>query len=212
MTIEEIHQAMDDLEEIDDEEVNSLDGWGALEASAEGKEDKNKTKYSVSAVDAAGNSGLSKSLSPVKFWDADNDGTLSWSEARSHYLNGNGKSIHINAGTLDLSNVDPNVFKQIGDQKTVDFYSIGPLSVGLIYGKLDLKWVGENKVVIKRNMYDFNTNDHSWSNNFKRNLATILGSIINDPVGRGNHYMINFYGHGTLRKWPKNSQPRFNQY
>ena len=87
-------------------------------------------------------------------------------------------------------------FSKIGETKTVNLLVTGPLSSGIVYGKLDLTYLGNNQVSIASNTYDFDTSDHPWfEGNFWRNVFTKAGEF---NAGEGHPFLVNFSGVGYL--------------
>lgn len=138
-------------------------------------------------------------------WDANGDGVLSLGEANSWYRNGNGSSITVDASKVDLSHVDPKTFSKVGDRQSVNLLRTGPASVGLVYGSIGLVYLGNNRVQILSDEYDFRTgasDNHPWFESFWgfiRNVETVGGNII---AGPGTPYSINFSGYATINKVP----------
>lgn len=143
-----------------------------------------------------------KKLKEAKSWDKNGDGKMSLKEANVHYRNGYGTMVTVDATKIDLSNVDPSLFKnaEIDDIKQVNLEFLGPESVGLVYGKVDLKWKGNNEVEIMPNMYDFDygaESGHPWNTlgGFIRNCATVVAGFV---AGKGTPYLVWFQGRAKL--------------
>jgi len=118
--------------------------------------------------------------------------------ANRHYRSGNGEPLLVEASNVDLTFVDSDLF-QNRRSKTVNL--LGKSRDGLVYGKLDLEYKGNNRVEIKSNRYDFDTGAakrHPWvgkNSQFFRNVFTKVGNI---NAGSGTPYMINFHGLGII--------------
>ena len=137
--------------------------------------------------------------------DVDGDGKVALIELEYWYRNGGGKAININASSLSMDGVDPNLFKglAVGSHVGVnllfsDFWG----GEGALYGELDFEYRGGNQVKITPNIYNFDVGadvGHPWFNSasgFVRNVGTVLGNI---AAGSGTEYMINFKGNATLK-------------
>lgn len=113
------------------------------------------------------------------------------------YRHANGEDITINASTISLKKVDPNIFKgvKVGGLVSVNLFFKDFWGEGTLYGSLKLRYEGENKVSILPNTYDFDIgadNNHPWFRSvggFIRNLGTFLG---NNAAGAGTGFNINF--------------------
>jgi hypothetical protein len=136
--------------------------------------------------------------------DVNGDGKVALIELEYWYRNGGGTAININASSLSMDGVDPNLFKGMvkGQQKGVNLlYSDFWGGEGALYGELQFTYQGGDKVSITSNMYNFDVGadvGHPWFNStsdFVRNVGTVLGNI---AAGSGTGFMINFIGNATL--------------
>jgi hypothetical protein len=136
--------------------------------------------------------------------DVNGDGKVALIELEYWYRNGGGTGININASSLSMEGVDPNLFKglAVGTHVNVnllfsDFWG----GEGALYGELEFVYQGGNKVSIIPNAYNFDVGadvGHPWFNSgsgFVRNVGTVLGNI---AAGSGTDFMINFKGNATL--------------
>jgi RHS repeat-associated protein len=140
--------------------------------------------------------GGSEIISRLTLWDAN-----------SHYRNGGGTDLTVDASKIDLSFVDPNIFSSVGDREVVS--TLFNSRDGLVYGQLELIYRGNNKVEIVSNDYDFDvgaSEGHPWVwGNYGRNSATLLGNIL---AGPGQPYTIHFSGLGDLNYRPAPFVPK----
>lgn len=136
--------------------------------------------------------------------DVNGDGKVALIELEYWYRNGGGKEIYIDASSLSMEGVDPNLFKgmTVGQSKVIDLFFSDFWGEGSLYGKLEFIYQGGNKVSIVPNMYNFDVGanvGHPWFNSvsgFVRNVGTVLGNIV---AGSGTEFMINFKGYATLK-------------
>ena len=149
----------------------------------------------TASIDGCGMPGPARDGTP---WDLNNDGVLSLFEANTWYRFGNGVAITVDPSYIDLSNVNPDLLINSGNKVVcVNLSTLGPLDVGLVYGKLDLIYAENNQVTIVENEYDFRTgasNGNPWFESFSgfgRNVGTEAGGMV---AGFGTPYMINFTG------------------
>ena len=146
------------------------------------------TVAGTGASTASGTSGKTLNLRP------DNDGKLTFYEARDWWRNGDGQSLMIDINSLDLSNVHLSDFNN--DILNINFagndFNITNINDALVYGNIQLKHIGNGYVVESscHDIYDFNM--IPWSKDtFIRNVLTIVGRIVN---GSGTPYIIWIYG------------------
>jgi RHS repeat-associated protein len=133
-------------------------------------------------------------------WDSDGDGILTLGEANSWYRNGNGQAITVDASRITFTTVNPTELSR--DHFTAINFEMRLEPVhGLVYGSLSIKLVGNNKVMIEPNEYDFRVgaaNGSPWFSSprgFVRNVGTVLGNVVS---GSGQPYWINFSGLATI--------------
>lgn len=130
------------------------------------------------------NTGSARENPPCAPWDSNCDGELSLSEANNWYRNNKGQAIVVNASSVDLSFLNSSEWK-IGQEE--DIQLLGKNLDGFVYGKITVRYEGNNKFSICNDTYDFNQ-EEGWS---FRNFATKIGEIY---AGEGSGFPIRFEG------------------
>lgn len=75
----------------------------------------------------------------------DGDGKLSWGEFKNWRINGNGKTIEVNASKIDIGSIESNG-RKIGEEVSIDFIAFTDVmfSTGGVYGHVNLIYQGSN--------------------------------------------------------------------
>ena len=124
----------------------------------------------------------------------ESDGELDFAEAYLWYKVGKGGKINVDASKINLNFLDPAKL-EIGKIESVQTWMSG-LEQGLVYGGINIKYLGNNLVKILNDKYDFDI--HPWKS-FKevvRNVETKFADIIH---GKGSPYTIRFRGTNIIR-------------
>ena len=111
-----------------------------------------------------------------------------------HYRAGTGEAITVDASKIDLSFVDASELV-VGKAVPVSTWK-GKISQAMVYGSFIIQYLGNNNVIIKDDIYDFDM--HAFSN-FKetfRNVETIFASGLH---GYGKPFVIHFKGVNKLK-------------
>ncbi len=128
-----------------------------------------------------------------------------------HFQIGGGKPLIIKTNTIDFKNATQKKLGlsgiQKGDIKQVNLFDLEVNSTSLAFGKIDMKYLGDNKFSIMPNYFDFNI---EWEAGFSsRNVGTVIGGAINYnlminpaaaivPLIFGGPYEVIFYGTITI--------------
>ncbi|MEM0942160.1 MAG: hypothetical protein AAGI25_20570, partial [Bacteroidota bacterium] len=131
----------------------------------------------------------------------DEDGYITFWEARDHYRNGGGTSLYADLGGLDLSKISANDFPEgIGSSNVfnLDQKYFANANDAAVFGSISLRLVDQNTVVAMRafDIYDFDIKPWS-SQTFIRNVATMGANAIH---GSGQSFVIWIYGQGKIGK------------
>ena len=121
------------------------------------------------------------------------DGVLSFKEARKWYREGDGSSITVDADKIDLNFLDVSSLK-IGEPEPVQTW-MGGISQGLVYGGITVVYQGNYQVEIRPDRYDFEM--HSWSS-FREGARNIETLIARPVHGKGTPFPIYFRGLNTI--------------
>jgi hypothetical protein len=116
-------------------------------------------------------------------------------EANEHYRNGNGKSMTVDASTVDLNFLDTSKWEA---GKTYGVQTLTTSKDGRVYGGITVKYLGNNKVSILPDTYNFEQHGSFFSSTF-RNTANVIGRWY---AGDGTPYKINFSGVNTIHYSP----------
>lgn len=123
---------------------------------------------------------------------------FSFDDAIWHYRLGNGAPVNINLSSLDFSSV------KVSDFDTPEFIYEGAPGIwvrfdnkkdyvnpsqALIYGTVDVVYIGNNRIMVLPNTYDFDLKLEKGS--LKRDFATMMGAMYNGSV---TPYVIYFNG------------------
>lgn len=121
-------------------------------------------------------------------WDSNGDGRLSLSEANAWFRNGNGETITVPAGGVNLRFLR-NADWEVGQSGYVQ--TLYRSSDGLIFGNIRVTYKGSGNFSLSPDVYDFDM--HSWTSprSIPRNIFTMIGSSV---AGSGTPYRINFTG------------------
>ncbi|MDD2346578.1 MAG: hypothetical protein PHY85_10620 [Bacteroidales bacterium] len=128
-----------------------------------------------------------------------------------HFQIGGGKPLIIKTNTIDFKNATQKKLGlsgiQKGDVKQVNLFDLEVNSTSLAFGKIDMKYLGDNKFSIMPNYFDFNI---EWEAGYSsRNVGTVIGGSINYnlminpaaaivPLIFGGPYEVIFYGTITI--------------
>jgi len=143
-------------------------------------------------------------------WWLDNDEYLTFEEAIWHYRLGNGEPVNVKLSKMDLSILkvsdfdNPDFIHQGNPGRYVRLSSINSLvsgnrSEGLVYGTIEVVYIGGNKVMALPNEYDFNMNWEQSIRGFSRDIATFYGGLYNSMGMGGQSYWIQFIGTATIK-------------
>ncbi len=131
--------------------------------------------------------------------DMEKDGKLSFSEAYSWYIYGDGTPIEVDASKLDLGRIDITG-KKIGGKWSIQTLSLsGNPDVGLVYGRITVVYEEDGLFSIESDKYDFDIQKKdffSWPV-IIRNLQTIGACFLH---GTGTPFEINFNGYYKNKK------------
>lgn len=159
--------------------------------------DKGKKKFEAAAMKDAMVSGLNNLASQDKQPQPkrpDADGRLTLKEANQWWANGKG-DLTVDASKVDLNFIDPS--KMVNGEK----YLVQTLLTskdGRVYGRLWVKYEGNNQVSIAPDTYDFNQDGSFWDAPL-RNTGNAIGKFL---AGKGTKYQINFRGLNTIKYSP----------
>lgn len=120
------------------------------------------------------------------------DGYLTLSEANEWYRDGSGEPLFADLSQIDLSSIASYGERQVGKRKTYNLLWYGnPITDGLVYGNITLKYYPDHIVRAYADLYDFDMKP--WRNplNWGRNIETMIG---NKVAGNGTPFNIYFYG------------------
>lgn len=119
------------------------------------------------------------------------DGALSFSEAHEWWNIGNGETIEVDINSLDLNFIDVSN-KKPGDVWSVSLEPGGKHQWG-IYGNVKVGYLGDNKIVVFPDVYDFDIKPNPLNKPEinRRNRWTKIDKIIH---GEGVPYKIVFKG------------------
>ena len=121
------------------------------------------------------------------------DGMLSFEEAFYWYQYGDGSDIIVDASKLELGRIDVTG-KKVGEIWPIQTLSFsGKSSIGLVYGNINVEYLGNNSFRVWPDKYDFNIhtkNFFNWST-IRRNIETIGAKILH---GTGTPFNIIFNG------------------
>lgn len=139
---------------------------------------------------------VAKKIAKIKK-EIEKDGELSFPEAYLWYKIGRGENINVDASKIDLNYLD------VKKLPLNEAYSINLLqdtfnpSQGLVYGSINIKYLGNNQIQILPDQYNFDI--HPWSNWKEdiRNIETIYADFIH---GIGTPFWIYFNGINTIKK------------
>lgn len=131
----------------------------------------------------------------------DEDGYITFLEARDWYRNGGGKSLYADLAGLDLSKISASDFPEgIGSSKVfnLDQKYFANKNDAAVYGSISLRLTSQNTVVATSafDIYDFDIKPWS-SQTFIRNVATMGANAIH---GSGQSFVIWIYGQGKIGK------------
>lgn len=132
------------------------------------------------------------------------DGMLTLEEAKLWYNMGDGSPITVDADKIDLNFVDVSKLKM---NEFEDVQTFGRNPQGFVYGGIRVKRIGNNQVTIKRDEYNFEM--HSWLEEPKRNIETLLGRAYN---GSGKSFYIYFRGVNTIHYDPYRHMNPYQYY
>jgi RHS repeat-associated protein len=129
---------------------------------------------------------------------------FTFNDAIWHYRLGDGESVTVRLNTIDFGDLsvkdfdNPDFEHQGQPGKYVRLSSLSNIMAGnkeqaLIYGTINVVYIGQNQIMVLPNQYDF---DYQFNGSFKRNFATMLGSLYS---GGGTPYYINFQGVTTIK-------------
>ncbi|MCB9065461.1 MAG: VCBS repeat-containing protein [Chitinophagales bacterium] len=107
----------------------------------------------------------------------------------AHYQDGSGTAVTVYASEVDLSHIFIEDFDYVDQIKS--FQTLFSSKHGRIFGRIDLKYLGGNRVKIQSDNYGFEM--HDWNKEFLRNIITIFAT-----PGPGKSFAINFYGEGHI--------------
>ncbi|MBC7555082.1 MAG: hypothetical protein H7257_14030 [Taibaiella sp.] len=131
----------------------------------------------------------------------DEDGELTFLEARSWYRKGHGQTLTVNASSIDLSGVSEDGF--VKGQQVVNLEIMGNnISQGLVYGSITLKKRPDGSTEIYKDQYNFEQHDtnleqyNTFEQKYIRNPATFIGNLLH---GGGQMFEIKFQGNAILR-------------
>lgn len=122
-------------------------------------------------------------------------------EANKHYREGNGAPMTVDASTVDLNFLDTSRW-EVG--KTYGVQTLTTSKDGRVYGGITVKYLGNNKVSILPDTYNFEQHGSFFSSIF-RNIANAIGRWY---AGAGTPYKIFFTGVNTIHYSP----PSYNSY
>jgi hypothetical protein len=143
------------------------------------------------------------------------DGYLTFSEAKAHYQFGGGTPVYVDINKIDLSNVSMNDFGKNGRALVkLDGKHFSNVNDAIVHGTITLQRIGDtNTATIAGQGYGmYNFEMHPWNsafNIFVRNPGTIMGAIVNSltiiqtpipiviPTG-GTPYPIYYMGTTTI--------------
>jgi len=125
-------------------------------------------------------------------WDLDDNGKMSLEEANTWYRNGNGKAVTLYANMLDLNFINTEGWIK---GKTYSVQTLIKSNDGRVLGNITVKYLGNNKVSILPDTYNFEQHGKFMDSPF-RNSATVLGNWL---AGDGKEFQINFKGINKIR-------------
>jgi len=120
---------------------------------------------------------------------------------------GKGEPVDVRLSKIDLSFLkvsdfeNPDFIHQGNPGRRVRLSSIdrlvgGNRSEGLVYGTIDVVYIGGNKVMALPNEYDFNMNWEQSIRGFSRDIATFNGGLYVSMRMGGQSYWIQFIWNG----------------
>ncbi|MFC2187423.1 RHS repeat-associated core domain-containing protein [Fulvivirgaceae bacterium LMO-SS25] len=133
----------------------------------------------------------------------DEDGYISFWEARNWYRNGEGKSLYANLAGLDLGKISAKDFPNgVGSYRTfnLDQDYFENAQDATVFGSITLQLTDQNTVQAYRayDIYDFDIKPlNGTASRFIRNVATMGALVIH---GSGNGFIIYIYGQGKIGK------------
>ena len=147
----------------------------------------------------------------------DGDGKLSWGEFKNWRINGNGKTIEVNASKIDIGSIE-SIGRKIGEEVSIDFIAFTDVmfSTGAVYGHVNLIYQGSNNYSIKDNMADTEigaAKGHPWNSPYGvvRNIFTFFDKVLTGG-NKAKDFMVTFTGVATAHPINVKLQGPFNPY
>ncbi|SHJ52642.1 RHS repeat domain-containing protein [Aequorivita viscosa] len=131
---------------------------------------------------------------------------FTFDDAVWHYRLGGGMPVDVNTNSLDFSSLSvkdfqnpdfthqesPGIFLKLSDISN----AISNTNQALIYGTIEVVYIGENTIMVLPNDYDFDIKLTPTVRGVLRDFATMLGHMYN---GSGTPYTINFMGTAKIK-------------
>jgi hypothetical protein len=206
--------------------VDEYNEWLKTKKRAKGRLKKNNTPPPADTVVIDASSGANyeyiwhdgspgERIYPLAEPKPDIDGYITFEEARNWWRYGNGVSLHVDLGKLDLSKIRVSDFPDgVGSEEYINLASpryLANMNDALVYGTIKLTYLGGKRVkaTIGYDYYDFDM--HNWESlgTALRNVETMIDYSIHKfklypvfpyiwRVYQGDSYYIYLDGEGII--------------